>query len=147
MHSDAVNSSFDSNLHQESAHSKPGIIDLESFLEPRKRSGQILQGKRSVIFKGLHPDISRFGKKTLRFDFEDTATKTLITRTVNAILGRRSKLYQLITEMIPGGSSLLNSDTKKLQAALSAQIGAEYIADCSPSPNGLYTNIESLSRL
>ena len=147
MSNNVLNQAYGSSLPHESNSPQSIIIDLESFLEPRKKSGQILQGKRSVIFKRLTPDIRRFGKKTLRIVIEDTATKTLITRTVNAILGRRSKLYQLITEMVPGGSSLLNSDTKKLQAALSAQIGAEFVADCSPSPNGLYTNINSLSRL
>lgn len=125
--------------------------DQEAFValfQAAQIPGLEVDGVREVIFKGLTPGRNRFNKPTLKFTFEDTTTKTLVHRTVNAVLGPRTVFCKLCSAMIPEltPEGATNTPPERLHKAITERIGERYLAVCSLSKSGLYVDIVKLGR-
>lgn len=136
------------NLYQDDVSIKqrdPGHSSLASILRPRP-SHLPLGGTRTIEFLGFRTGKNRFGRNTISFDFIDSGTEQIITRTVNIdpTLSDRSYFTKLTSQLI--------GDSKEFQKAaqqggdalgtlINEQRGRRYTAEVEPSKTGMHTNI------
>jgi hypothetical protein len=128
-----------------------GHSELARIIPPRP-SHLPLGGPRIIEFLGFRTGKNKWCRKTVSFDFIDTNTSQIITRTVVADTAVSDQSYftrfvlkltndpQKFREATRGGGDALGT-------LINEQRGKKYTADCEPSKTGMHTNIIDLRPL